>query len=119
MSYIAQVTISVAVSGGKTVNYVFPNAVNTSPPQFASSPATEFDYVISATNLTVNVPTSALYMLIVPTPGNAVNLALKGITGDTGFALHPTNPSLVAIPSGTSTVVVSSVSSVSLQIMFF
>ena len=107
MSYIAQVSITVQVSGGKTVTYSYPNPTVPVPPQFATSPATEFDYIISATNLTINVPTGALYMLIVPNSGNAVNLALKGVTGDTGFALHPSNPSLMAIPPATSTVIVS------------
>jgi len=37
----------------------------------------------------IAVPSTALGVLIVPPAGNSVTLQLKGVTGDTGFALAP------------------------------
>lgn len=45
------------------------------------------------------VPTGATAVLIIPVAGNAQTLTLKGVTGDTGIALHITNPTVVALGS--------------------
>ena len=40
---------------------------------------------------------------IIPPAGNTASLTLKGVTGDTGFALHLTDPSVVSLASTTTT----------------
>lgn len=49
---------------------------------------------------TITVPTggaTAKAVTIVPPAANAVQLTLKGVTGDTGILLHLTDPSSVAL----------------------
>jgi hypothetical protein len=41
---------------------------------------------------TITVPTWAVGMLIIPTVTNVTGLTLKGVTGDTGIPLSPSNP---------------------------
>lgn len=45
-------------------------------------------------------------VLIQPPASNAVALTLKGISGDTGIALHLTNPTYIALSSPTATFVI-------------
>lgn len=57
---------------------------------------------------TITPPTggsTAVSVTIVPPTGNVVTITLKGLTGDTGFLLHPTDPSTFALASGTTTFV--------------
>jgi hypothetical protein len=42
-------------------------------------------------------------LTIIPPAGNVTTLTLKGVTGDTGIALHPTDPTTVALASGFTT----------------
>lgn len=44
-----------------------------------------------------SVPTG---VIIVPPAGNTQTITLKGVTGDTGVALHPTDPSYISLASG-------------------
>lgn len=41
---------------------------------------------------TITVPSWAVGMLIIPNTNNTTGLTLKGVTGDTGIALSPANP---------------------------
>ena len=41
-------------------------------------------------------------LIIIPPPGNTQTLTLKGVTGDTGVAMHLTDPTLVSL-AGTFT----------------
>lgn len=50
---------------------------------------------------TIAVPTWANYCLIEPSPGNTEGLTLKGVTGDTGVAISPVNPTLLSFPATT------------------
>lgn len=45
----------------------------------------------------VTVPTGYTAVLIVPPSGNAQTITLKGITGDTGVPLSPTQPTLLTL----------------------
>lgn len=54
--------------------------------------------VPASTGVTVTAVT------IVPPAGNATSITLKGVTGDTGIALHLTDPSTIAIASGVTTI---------------
>jgi len=56
---------------------------------------------------TIAVPSgngaTAVGVTIVPPPGNVNTILLKALTGDTGIALHPTDPTTLALaPSVTS-----------------
>lgn len=42
---------------------------------------------------------------IIPPSGNVVTITLKGVTGDTGVLLHPTDPTTLALGSATGTFV--------------
>lgn len=59
---------------------------------------------------TISVPTAggvtAVGVWIIPPSGNAQTLTLKGVTGDTGVGLHPTNPAFVSLASGASSFVI-------------
>lgn len=57
---------------------------------------------------TITVPTggaSPVAVTIVPPAGNTVALTLKGVAGDAGVLLHPTDPSTVALGAGVVSVV--------------
>ena len=58
---------------------------------------------------TVTVPTAlsglTVRVKIVPPAGNAVSLTIKGVTGDTGIPLTPSEPSYLSMPSGSSSFV--------------
>ncbi len=52
---------------------------------------------------TITVPTggaTAVSVTIVPPAGNTAALTLKGVAGDAGIALHPTDPSTIALGAG-------------------
>jgi hypothetical protein len=44
---------------------------------------------------TITVPTGATGVLIIPPAANAQTLTLKGVTGDTGVPISPSQPSLI------------------------
>ena len=44
-------------------------------------------------------------VIILPPSGNAVTITLKGVTGDTGVALHKTDPTMISLDSPTATFV--------------
>lgn len=51
---------------------------------------------------TITLPTGGttpVAATIVPPPGNTQTMTLKGVTGDTGIALHKTDPSTVTFDS--------------------
>src|SRR5579863_9172690 len=48
----------------------------------------------------ITAPATCLGVTIVPPPGNAVTLTLKGVTGDTGILLSPTQPTVLSFTSG-------------------
>lgn len=47
---------------------------------------------------TIAVPTWATSVLIEPSSANVEGLTLKGVTGDTGIAISPTQPTLLSFP---------------------
>ena len=74
----------------------------------------------SAGNNTVNVPTSlqsgTVRVKIKPPAGNATALTLKGVNGDTGISLTPSEPSFLSMPSGTSSFVINAGGSVTVEL---
>lgn len=71
------------------------------------SPATsELLNLASGANLIGPPPASPKAVTIVPPTGNVVTITLKGISGDTGILLHPTDPTTIALGSTTATFVI-------------
>ena len=52
---------------------------------------------------TITPPSGAIALTIIPPAGNTVQLTLKGVTGDTGFPLHLTDPSSIALGTAFTT----------------
>lgn len=70
---------------------------------------------LSSGNNTITVPsagsTQATAVTIIPPSGNAVVLTLKGVSGDTGIAIHKTDPTSLGLNS-VSTFVLNAASAV-------
>jgi len=56
--------------------------------------------------------TTPLAVTIVPPSGNTALITLKGISGDTGIALHKTDPCTISLNSTTSTFVLTAASQI-------
>lgn len=69
----------------------------------------KFDIVtLSAGANTITPPTGGstpTSCTIIPPPTNASTITLKGVTGDTGILLHPSQPSVISLGSPTATFV--------------
>jgi len=62
---------------------------------------------------TITVPTGGstpTAVTIIPPASNAVVLTLKGVAGDTGIALHLTDPTSIALPTSVTTFVINAAS---------
>lgn len=69
---------------------------------------------------TITIPsTTAIGVLITPPTGNTVALTLKGVAGDTGVAMHLTNPTFFSFPAGTADFVITAASATSAPTEFF
>lgn len=78
-------------------NLAFNAAENTNAPG-------EIDVVALSTGAnTIAVPSNAKGVTIIPIAGNTTALTLKGVSGDTGIALHLTDPSSFGINPATTT----------------
>jgi hypothetical protein len=55
---------------------------------------------------TIGVPSGAVGCFFVPYAGNVQALTLKGVSGDTGVGLHPTNPAVLSFASGVTSFVI-------------
>lgn len=74
----------------------------------ASPGSVEIKTLASGAN-TITPPTggsTAVSCTCVPPAANAVTITLKGVTGDTGIAMHLTDPFTVSLASGTTTFVI-------------
>lgn len=93
-------TINITYSGqGLNANNSFAAADN------ASSPAQQTYTNLSSGANTITVPTGATACTIIPPAGNTTSITLKGVSGDTGFRLHNTDPTTVALDSSVTTFV--------------
>ena len=65
---------------------------------------------------TITVPTGGLALpnsvTIVPPAGNTTALTLKGIAGDTGVSLHPTDPTTLAFTTTTANFVLTAATTI-------
>lgn len=100
--------MSVTLNGdGVTTTYVpaaFPWSNATAPEGIPISVA------LSSGNNSLVVPSGTLAMLIEPPAASVVAKVLKGITGDTGFAISPNVPSFISLPASTTTVILNAAS---------
>lgn len=100
MSTSSTRTITLVFTGDVTGTETIAAATN------AASPGQlEIKTLASGAN-TITVPTGGstpTSVTIVPPTGNTVSLTLKGVTGDTGIALHLTDPTNIALASSVTT----------------
>jgi hypothetical protein len=71
----------------------------------AASPAQVDLRTLASGSNTITPPTggaTAKSVTIKPPVGNVVTITLKGVTGDTGFLLSPTEPTTLALATGTT-----------------
>lgn len=104
MSVTAQRSIHIQLTGDIEAAESYVAAVNTTSPG-----QIEVKQLVSGTN-TITPPTSAVTAracTILPPASNTLAITLKGIGGDTGVALHPTDPTTIALNSTTGTFVLS------------
>ena len=74
---------------------------------------------LSSGNNTITVPAAGTVptaATIVPPVGNLNTLTLKGVNGDTGIAIHLTDPSTIAIASSVTSFVINASSGTNIQI---
>ena len=90
------ITFSGDVSGTETISA----ATN------AASPGSVTVQTLASGANTITVPATTGVTVtactIVPPTGNTQTLTLKGVTGDTGVGIHLTDPTTIALASGTS-----------------
>lgn len=68
---------------------------------------------------TVTIPTGTTLVVIAPPTSNTQTITLKGVTGDTGVALSKTRPTVLAIDTGVTSIVLTAGGSVSgIEIIF-
>src|SRR5215831_11143666 len=79
----------------------------------ASPGQNEIKNLASGAN-TITVPSGAtvVSVTIVPPAGNTAALTLKGIAGDTGIGLHPTDPMTIALAPTVTTFVLNAAATV-------
>jgi hypothetical protein len=82
-------------TGDVVAGFILAAAVNAS----ASAQEEIKQLVLGANTITVPTGGSTVFpnsVTIVPPAGNTTALTLKGVTGDTGILLHPTDPTTIA-----------------------
>lgn len=100
MSKTSTSTISVTVLGDGTSLTDSDTVVD------ATSAVAPTSASLSAGANTISVPSGVNGVKIKPLPSNVVTLTLKGVTGDTGVPISPSQPSYLALPTGASTFVI-------------
>lgn len=54
---------------------------------------------------TINIPAGAKGLTMAPPVGNTTGIFLKGVSGDTGFRIHNTDPSTMTFDTSTTSIV--------------
>jgi hypothetical protein len=90
--------------------------------QNINSPGTTEVLDLTTGNNTITIPspgTSAcIGVLVIPPSGSTVVLTLKGVNGDTGFVIHPKNPSYIGVGSEVSSIVINASGAVTCRFIF-
>ena len=82
-----------------------------------NSPGSVQNYALSSGNNTITPPSNSTGATIVFPAANTVLVTLKGVSGDTGVVLHPTDPTRIGLNS-TTAFVLSAASGISIQIIW-
>lgn len=107
MAVTSNRVIGIALTGDVNApNLAYPAAENIVSP--GSIQVT--DLVLGAN--TITVPSDAVGVTILPPSGNTIGVTLKGISGDTGVPLHPTDPTSIGLSAGATTFVVTVVDNI-------
>lgn len=109
MAKTSTTSLSVAVTGdGVAATYTPATApmVNTAAP--AGGPV---DVTLAIGDTTIAVPTGAQGFVLVPPSASTVVKTLKGVGGDTGFAIALALPTMISLPASTTTILVNAASS--------
>lgn len=108
-----------ATTATRTTILEFTGDITLSPQQFSdvnnNSVGGSDVQNLSSGNNTITVPTGgtvACSVTIIPPPGNAVQITLKGIAGDTGIALHLTQTLTLSLASSVTSFVLNAASAV-------
>lgn len=102
MAVTAKRNVTITFSGDVVGVEVINAADNSS-----SAGSVEIKTLSSGAN-TITVPTGGTVptaVTILPPTGNATAITLKGVSGDTGIAIHNTDPTTVALASSVTTFV--------------
>lgn len=92
--------IGIEFTGGVTYKQEFKSAENSQSPA-----VNDIIDLLSGAN-TITKPTNAVSCTIIPPNNNTTALTLKGVAGDTGVLLHPTNPTLVTLSTSVTSFVI-------------
>lgn len=102
MAVTANRSVTIALTGDVALTDEFAAAEN------AASPGAVTVQALSSGFNSISVPASTGILVtavtIIPPAGNAQTLTLKGVTGDTGIALHPTDPTTIALASSVTAI---------------
>jgi len=98
-----------AVQSARTETITFTGDItatltNAAASNAASPGMSELKNLVNGAN-TITVPTGGatpVAVRVVPPAGNVVSITLKGVTGDTGVALHLTDPTTIALAASVS-----------------
>lgn len=83
-----------------------------------AGPGSESQVTLSSGNNTVSVPTGATAVTVVKSPTNTVAMTLKGVAGDTGVALHLTDPDSISLGSAVTSFVLNAASTVAVRLIW-
>lgn len=72
---------------------------------------------LSSGNNTITVPSNAVAVTIEMPSGNTVQVTLKGVNGDTGIALHLTDPTSIGL-NAVSSFVLNAASAVTVRLIY-
>lgn len=101
----ATVSLSVNTSG------LVPGGGGASLSTLLSAPIGEvLVQTLASGNNSITVPSGSSYVLIQPPSANTVALVLKGVNGDTGVSIHPSNPFLLSLASSATSFVINAAS---------
>lgn len=110
MSVSSTRSLSLQLTGDVTAGYKLDSAVN------AASPGMNEIKDLSLGNNTITVPTGGssvpTAVTIVPPEDNEVVLTLKGINGDTGIAIHLTDPLTLSLADSVTSFVLNAADAV-------
>ena len=101
MAKASTVTLSVTITGdGESLSYSLPagNITNAAAPMGGPIPT-----ALTSGDNTITVPSGAVEVLIVPPAASVVVKKLKGIGGDTGVTISPSQPMMLSLPAGATT----------------